>query len=246
MHGYRAGGWNGGSIVGAVTDDRGHHGVDSLTVAVTKHLADRLRNVVQLEDARAAGVVNIMIYVSNAVGIFYDQSLQRGGLTASRVVDDSVAHLPGEVQPFAVSLQLFHHAKALLIMGEVRGIALLHSLLTRVTEGRVPEVMTQSNGLAKVLVEAKRAADDTRDLRHLKRVRQARAVMRIIGCKKDLRFSHETAEGFGMNDSVAVSLKFGAVVTWGVRIFASLRVFRQTGIGRERFAFAIQKQLTNV
>jgi hypothetical protein len=37
---------------------------------------------------------------------------------------------------------------------------------------------------------------------------QPRSVMIACGSDKNLRFVHQTAEGFGMNDAVAVTLEF--------------------------------------
>jgi hypothetical protein len=76
-------------------------------------------------------------------------------------------------------------------------------------EGGMTKIVPERRGFNKVLIQAESTRDDTRDLRHLKRMRHARSVMLLLGGEKDLCLVHQAAERLGMKDPVAVTLKFG-------------------------------------
>ena len=80
-------------------------------------------------------------------------------------------------------------------MGKFGIKAMLHSVLSRVTEGRVPYIVPHCYSLGKILVEPERTGDYPRYLRHLKSMRHSRAVMISRRRKKYLRFIHKSAEG---------------------------------------------------
>ena len=100
----------------------------------------------------------------------------------SRVVDDAVAHLPGQIETFSVVFELIDHAQALLVVGEILGIQLLHSILAGVTERCMSQVVPHRRRLGEILVEAKCPGNDACDLRDLQGVRQPRAVMIARRC----------------------------------------------------------------
>ena len=79
-----------------------------------------------------------------------------------------------------------------------------------VSDGATLKPVTKSRRLGQILVKPKGARDDPRDLRNLQGVRQTCAIMVACRCHKNLCLVHQAAEGLGMNDAVAVSLKFGS------------------------------------
>ena len=96
--------------------------------------------------------------------------------------------------------------------------------------------MSVGGGLRKILIQTQPAADRPRDARDLQRVCHAGAVMIALRREKDLRFVHEPAEGFAVEDAVGVTLIAGAhlVGLLGVepplRFGGSLRQRRQDPI----------------
>ena len=78
--------------------------------------------------------------------------------------------------------------------------------LAAVSKGRVPDVMGQGQGLAEGLVQKEGAADAAGNLGNLKAVREACAVVVTFPVDEDLGLVHQTPEGGGMDDAVAVAL----------------------------------------
>ena len=128
------------------------------------------------------------------------------------MVDDAVTHLPRQIEPLATALQHLDHAQALLIVCEGGVEAFSHGALTGVTERRMSEVVSESDRLGQVLIQAQSTRQRTRDLGNLKGMCQASAVMVASGGKKDLCFIHQAAERLAMDDAVAVALIFGTVI----------------------------------
>ena len=151
-----------------------------------------------------------MVDVSNAVGKLDELTLKSSGNRRARVIDNGVSHLPAEVESLAVSLQLFHHAQALCIVGKGGVVALLQGGLARVSEGGVSQIVAQSGGLGQILVEAQSTRHDARDLGDLQRVGQTGAVMVARRGEEYLGLIHQPTEGLTMDDAVTVALKFTA------------------------------------
>ena len=61
-------------------------------------------------------------------------------------------------------------------------------VLARVAERRVPQVMSERDGLSKILVEAERPRDGARYLRNLQSMRETRAEMVALRRKEDPAF----------------------------------------------------------
>ena len=110
-------------------------------------------------------------------------------------------------------------------------------------ERRVSEVVPERRRLGQVFVELKCARDDPRDLRDLQRVRHTRAVMLIRREQKDLRLVHQPPERLGMQDTVAVALKLGAVLAGHIGVIPAARILGQKCVGRERLFFPFQENI---
>src|SRR5439155_4849102 len=126
-------------------------------------------------------------------------------------------------------------ADALLVMAKAVGQELPEQLLTDVAERRVPNVVAHRHRLDEVLVETEAARHGSADLRHLERVRQARAVVVADRSEEDLRLVLEPAEGLAVDDAVAIERErrtgrrglLGAIAT-GVR--GARRVVGEVGL----------------
>jgi hypothetical protein len=107
------------------------------------------------------------------------------------------------------------------------------------------EVMTERRGFRQVFVEPKTARDGSCDLRNLQRMRKPCAVVVVLGTKKDLRFVHQASKRFGVNDAVAVTLKFRACGTGRRELFSAPRVFTKTSKLREIQMLSLANHLRN-
>jgi hypothetical protein len=85
--------------------------------------------------------------------------------------------------------------------------AVIQHLLADVPEGRVPEVVSETDRLDQILVQAQRAGHCTRDRGDLERVRQPRAVVIASRRHEHLCLVLQPAERLAVHDPVAVALK---------------------------------------
>ena len=167
----------------------------------------RCGQVVRAQDAEADRVVDVVVDVRDAVDDPNDPPLERLGLVLAGVLEDPVAHLPGQVQLLGDAERLLVVAKA---TPESLPHALVEGLLARVAERRVAGVVPEADRLGQVLVELQRAGDAAGDRGRLQRVRHAGAVVVAGGVDEDLRLPLEAAEGLRVEQPVAVALERGA------------------------------------
>ena len=114
----------------------------------------------------------------------------------------------------------------------------LHRLIERALAGmperRVAEIVRERDRLGEILVEAQLARDRARDLRHLERVRQPRAVVIALVEDEHLRLVGQTAEGGRVQHAVAVALEGAAGRALGLGVQAAAARNRARGIGARR------------
>src|ERR671920_937661 len=103
-----------------------------------------------------------------------------------------------------------------------------------VTKWGVAEVVTQSDSLGEVLVEAQEAGDGARDLHHLQGVRQAGAEVISVRGDKDLRLMHQPPESLGVYYAVTISLEVVAHPVRGLRGWPADARFAGPFRGREK------------
>ena len=151
-----------------------------------------------------------MVYVGDPVAQAHDRGLARVVRRAVGVVQNAHARLIAEVQPLTVPLEHVDDAQALLVMLESAGVDQVQRPLAGVAEGRMPQVVPQTDRLAEILVQAQRPRDRARKTRDLQRMGQPRAVVVALGLQKDLGLVFQAPEGLGMGDAVDVALKAGA------------------------------------
>ena len=100
----------------------------------------------------------------------------------------------------------------------------------RVSEGSMSDVVSESDRLGQIGIQAQPRRDGTRDLRDLQSVRQTRPVMISLGRDKDLRLMLQATERFAVYDTISVPLKLRAERTGIDGDFASARVTRQGSV----------------
>jgi hypothetical protein len=99
-----------------------------------------------------------------------------------------------------------------------------------VSEGRVPDVMRQREGLDQIGIQVETRCDGARDLRNLDGVRQTGA--KVVGdtMRENLSLILKPAKGAGVNDAVAIALERGAIGMLGLGVASSARVLNPDGI----------------
>src|SRR5438128_1918903 len=116
------------------------------------------------------------------------------------MLDDPFTHTASEVQAAMSGLPLLkvlHDAKGMQVVVEASAVitkAAIQRTLSRMTEGRMPDIVHQSEGFSKICVQPKRRRSGTRDLCHLDGMGQPTA--KVIGrpAGEDLRLPGKASE----------------------------------------------------
>ena len=152
------------------------------------------------------------------------------------VLDHPFQGLPGQVQSVkggVAPLQPRDHAEGLhvVIKARVFGHATMQLILARMTERRMAEVVRQGHRLGEIGVQTQRLGQGPRDLRHLKAMGQAGAVIVALMRHKDLGLLLQASEGAGVDDPVPVpgegrpdaAFRLGMPTTAALRRIAGVR-----------------------
>ena len=127
-----------------------------------------------VEARRHDRVIDVVLMQAHAVDESDDLALSVSGLLA-RVVEDPIPDLRRQVEPATVSLEMVDHAQGVLVVAKAEPEPLpqggLECFLPRVPEGRMPEIVAESDRLRQILVQAQRPGDTARNAGGLKRVR---------------------------------------------------------------------------
>lgn len=188
-------------------------GSDTLGFCIAEHSHAVSREVERRQDTGADGVLNIVIYVSDGISESYDIAFF-GSSDLIGMTGDTVFHSEGEVKAPAFFLQGLDDADALQVVLKAVGTDLIENSLTAVTERRVTEVMTESDSLSEILIQAQTAGNSTCYLSHLEGMCQTGAVVVADRREEDLSLSFKSAEGVTVEDTIAVALEIGAVRTF--------------------------------
>ena len=186
-----------------------------------------------------------MVQVGDPVGEPHDLRLERRGRRhRPRVVHDPVAHLPREVQPLAVVLEVVDDPERLLRVAERPAEERRERLLPQVPERRVPEVVPEGDRLREVLVQPERPRRRPRDLRHVERVREPDPIVVALRRQEHLRLVLQAPERLGVHDPVPVALVDGAEVVVRLVALPPLRRRRELRALREDLSLDLFGSLT--
>ena len=152
------------------------------------------------------------------------------GSLLARVLEDPVAHLPGQVQLLGDPQRLLVVAEA---GAEPLAEARVERLLARVAERRVPHVVPEPDRLGQILVQPQAAGDTARDPGRLQRVGHARPEMVSGRVDEDLRLALQPAERLRVQDPVAIALERRAQAAFVLLAHAPARLVRAHGERRE-------------
>ena len=214
-----------------------------------EHLHRLDRQILRPQQPGPRRVVDVVVDVGNEIRHAHDLSFdraraqrlghpdRRAGLSL-RVLGDAVAHFPGEVQPSAVVLEQIDDAKALFVVVEAAGHERVDHAFAGMAERRVAEVVTERDRFGQLFVQPQDFGDRARDLRHLERVRQPRAVV-IAGRREEhLRLVLQPAERLAVDDAIAIALERRPHFVFGLRTKTAARVGALGRLRREDVALA--------
>ena len=186
----------------------GDHARDHLRRRMPELRVNERRQIARLKHTCTQTVVVIVAKVGDAVGNAHNAPFKCLRQVLSRVVDDAVLDLEGQIETRAIALQILDDAQTLLVVREVSD-DLRHRRLARMTKRRMTDVVTERNRLRQIFVEAKSSRDRAGDLRHFQTVRHARTVV-IARDDVNLRLALQASKRLRVQDAVAVALKICA------------------------------------
>jgi hypothetical protein len=128
------------------------------------------------------------------------------------MLGEPLERLPRQVQPVEFGVMPFEPGHDPDRLGVVVEAAMgrhepRERVLAGMAEGRVAEIVGERERLGQFRVEPERASDRARDLRHLDRMGEPRAVVVALVLDEHLRLVLEPPEGRGMDDPVTVALE---------------------------------------
>ena len=139
------------------------------------------------------------------------------GGVVTRVLDDALAHLKGQVQAAkgrVALLEILYDAQGVQIVVEPQAMLAhgrVESFLPRVSKGRVADVMHQGEGFDQIDIQVKGGGYGAGNLGDLNRMRQPIAEVVGIAPGENLGLGLEAAERARVNDPVAIALEVVAV-----------------------------------
>ena len=188
------------------------------------------REILRPEQPSPYGVVHIVVDVGEAVCEPSDLSLEGGRERHGPwVVEDPVAHLPGQVEPVAVVLQEVHHTQALLVVPEGPAQERGERFLAEMPEGGVAQIVAQRDRFGEVLVQTQGPSDRASDLGDLQGVGQSDPVVVTFRGHEDLRLVLETPKGLRVHDAVPIRVEDR---TQRIGLFVTLPSLGLSGQGR--------------
>ena len=141
-------------------------------------------------------------------------------------------------KPWPIVLEHVDDAQALLVVIEPAGHELVDHALAGVAERRVAEIVAERDRFGELFVQPQDLGDRPRDLRHLERVRQPRAVVVAGRREEDLGLVLEPAKRLAVDDAIAIALKRRSHVVFGLFAQAAARVGALGRLGRQDLSLA--------
>ena len=97
------------------------------------------------------------------------------------MVKNAHAGFVAEIQPVTVTLQIIHNPEALFVMLEAFRKNPVQGTFTSMAEGRVAEIVSESDGFHQILIQAKCPGNRPGETADLQRVGKAGTVMIPFG-----------------------------------------------------------------
>src|SRR5262245_14890454 len=155
-----------------------------------------------------------------------------------RVASYAVAHFPGGVKPRAIVFENVDDTQTLFVVIESTRDQIAEDAFTGMTERSVSEIVSERDRLGEFFIQTEHLRDAARDLRHLERVCQARAVMVAGGREEHLCLVLQTTERLAVDHAIAIALEGGPNRILGFLTQASARVGALRCLRREDLSLA--------
>ena len=227
------------------------HCADPAGMALADDILDLLGQVAFFDDPGPQGVIKVMIDIGDDVGeadyLAFQGAGQFGFILGNDIViafgmaDDTVTDLEGEIEALAIVFEEVNNPQAMEVVFKSTRMQLVEGGFAGMAKRGVTEIVAEGDGLSQGFVETEGRGDGPGDLGHLQHMGQSGAVMIASRGEKDLGFVFETAEGLGVGDPVAVTLKGQADIA-DIFLFldhSALGSFVQAGIGGENLFFPV-------
>ena len=205
------------------------------------------RNFQQLLDRNEAGanpVLDVVIVVRDLVGEVRELCLEPRLLAIDEpladvaelervllraMFEDALTALEAQIQSVEIGvslLELVDDAQRLQIVLESAEIqhAFVERILPGMAEGRMTEIVRETDGFRQHLVESQRLGDGPRDLRDLERMREACSIQIAFVIDEHLGLVDQAAKCRAVHDPIAVALIFRSVGGRRFRMATSTRL----------------------
>jgi hypothetical protein len=165
--------------------------------------------------------------------------------------DDAFADFEGQIQATeggVALLEILHDAQRMQVVIEKEAVSAhgdVEGLFSGVAEGRMADIMDQSERLGQVDVEAERSGDGAGDLRDFDGVSEAVAEVVGVAAGEDLGFRFKTTERSGVDNAITVALKIVAVGMLRLGITASAGLLHPHGVVGEHEESLTEAALSN-
>ena len=114
---------------------------------------------------------------------------------------------------------------------------LLQRVLTRMSKGRVADIVNESNRLDQIFIEAESTGDGSRNLSDLEGMGQTCSVMIPLVIGKDLSLVLKSTKSRAVNDAIPVVLINRPVLVCFLRVLTPPAVTAEHGVGCKQAFF---------
>ncbi len=147
--------------------------------------------------------------------------------------DDAFTNFEGEIEPFKPDIAMFkmfddaERVKVVVEASPVRAHQFVKPAFAGMAEGRMANIVNQSQRFDQIGIQRKCACNGACDLRHFQGVRQSIAKMVGKAGGEYLGLGFESAKGARMNDAVAIAGVLAAIGMWRFRKAAAANGIRR-------------------
>ena len=213
-------------------------------LSLRRVLRTALKSVAQLAAGLAVlvGVVVVFVWCQSELAMRRRRGERNRVLPIAPVLENAFAGLGGEIQTAKVgvaNLQKVDDPQALAVVIEATVLLEqeVEAALSSVAEGRMPEIMSEGDGLGELFVHPQRPGDGAGDLTGLECVGQPVSVVITLAVDEDLGLVFESAKGLGVDDSIAVPLEGRAVLVLGLLRDPAQGLGALDGVGSQSLEF---------
>ena len=160
--------------------------IQTFSRGMSQYIRIQRRNILFPDDLSANRIVNIVINIRYFIRKADNLSFHGSRHSFRLVIQNTVPHFLGQIQPSALLFQTFHYADALLAVFKSVRTNSGKRPLPGMSEGRMSQIVAQCNGLCQILIETQRLRYGSGVLGNLQGMGQTIAIMVSFRCQKHL------------------------------------------------------------